>query len=451
MEASVTIRGLLVAKKRRQGAIACVGMAALALLLGGPLRAGDIDGEPIHYSEAPADNPVTRLQRRIDTGELRLGFEEGLGYLPSVLRALSVPQSSQMLVFSKTSLQRDRIGPRTPRAIYFNDETYIGFCQRGAVMEVTAVDPKLGAVFYSLDQKPSEKPRFVRQNDTCLICHGSSQNQGFPGHLIRSVYPDAGGFPILSMGSHRTDQCSPLRERWGGWYVTGTSGRQGHLGNLIFQEGQQPEQIENPSGRNVTDLGCRFRTAPYLTPHSDIVALLVLEHQAEMHNRISRANFLTQMALYEEAEINKALGRPGAFRSESTLSRILSAGEPVVQYMLLSGETKFTDLLQGTSGFAREFAQRGPRDSKGRSLRDLDLQRRLFVYPCSYVIYSPAFDALPGPVKDYVLRRLWDVLRDRDTSPAFAHLSSPDRQAIREILLATKPDLPEYWRSDRGS
>jgi hypothetical protein len=354
-----------------------------------------------------------------------------------------------MLIFSKTSLQRDRIGPRTPRAIYFNDDTYIGFCQRGTVMEVTAVDPKLGAIFYSLDQKPSEKPRFVRQNDTCLICHGSSQNQGFPGHLVRSVYADAGGYPILSLGTHRIDQCSPLRQRWGGWYVTGTSGRQSHLGNLIVTEGEQPEQIDNSAGQNVTDLHNRFATAPYLTPHSDIVALMVLEHQTEMHNRLTRANFLTQMAVYEEAELNKALGRPDGQPSDSTRRRIQSAGEPVVQYMLFSGETQLTDPIQGTSSFAHDFAQRGPRDDKGRSLRDLDLQRRLFVYPCSYLIYSTAFDGLAEPVKDYVLRRLWEVLTDKDTSKAFSHLSSADRKAIKEILLATKPNLPAYWRSGR--
>jgi hypothetical protein len=411
------------------------------------LRAGDIDQAPIRYSEAPGENAVTRLQRRIDAGELQLPYEEKGGYLRAVLGALNVPVSSQMLVFSKTSLQRDRIGPRTPRAIYFSDDTYVGFCQHGKVMEVTAVDPKLGAVFYSLDQKPSGKPRFVRQNDACLTCHGSSQNQGFPGHLVRSVYPDAGGYPILLMGTHRIDQSSPLRERWGGWYVTGTSGQQTHLGNLIAEEGQQPEQIVNRAGRNITDLSGRFATAAYPSPHSDVVALLVLEHQTEMHNRLTRANFLTQMALYEWAELSKAMGEPPTTPSESTLSRIRSAGEPVVEYMLFSGETRLTDPIRGTSPFAQEFAQRGPREGKGRSLRDLDLQHRLFVYPCSYLIYSAAFDGLPRAVKEYVLQRLWEVLTEKDTNKKFANLSAADRKAILEILLATKPDLPAYWRS----
>jgi hypothetical protein len=236
------------AKGKTLAVLKVLGLALLVILFLGPLRAGDIDQEPILYSETPGDNPVTRLRGRIDAGDKPLTYDKKLGYLPSLLRALNVPESSQMLVFSKTSMQRERIGPRTPRAIYFNDETYIGYCQRGTVVEVTAVDPKLGAVFFTLDQKPSDKPRFVRQTDTCLTCHGSSQNQGFPGHLARSVFPDAGGYPILSLGSHRIDQSSPLRERWGGWYVTGTTGRQNHLGNLIVEEGQQPEQMDNAAG-----------------------------------------------------------------------------------------------------------------------------------------------------------------------------------------------------------
>jgi hypothetical protein len=426
-----------------------IGTLLLIVLLPA-VRAQDIDREPIRYSASPPTDAVSRLQRRIDAGEQRLTYEQRLGYLRSVLRALNVPLSSQTLVFSKTSMQRHRIAPRTPRALYFSDDVYVGYCQRGAVMEVATVDPKLGAVFYSLDQKPSEKPRFVRQGDACLICHGSSQNQGFPGFLVRSVYPDASGSPILSMGTHRIDQSSPLAERWGGWYVTGTSGRQSHLGNLFVEEGVQPEQIDSAAGRNVTDLTGRFNTASYLTPHSDIVALMVLEHQGEMHNRLTRANFFTRMALYEEAEINKALGRAPGYRSESTQVRIKSAGEPVVEYMLMSGETALTDTVHGTSAFAEEFAQRGPHDNQGHSLRQLDLKSRLFAYPCSYVIYSDAFDNLPGPVKDYVLRRLWEILTGKDTSKPFAHLSSADRAAILQILLATKRDLPEYWRSGRG-
>jgi hypothetical protein len=229
--------------------------------------------------------------------------------------------------------------------------------------------------------------------------------------------------------------------------VTGTSGRQSHLGNLIVHDRQAPEQIDNRAGVNRTDLDSLCNTSAYLTRHSDIVALMVLEHQAEAHNLITRANFLTRAALHEAKEINKALGRPADYRSESTVSRIRNAGEPLAKYLLFGGETRLTDRVQGTSSFAAEFARRGPCDRRGRSLREFDLQTRLFKYPCSYLIYSPAFDALAAPVKDYVLRRLGEVLNGQDTSPDFAHLSAADRQAVREILLDTKPNLAAYWRS----
>jgi hypothetical protein len=418
-----------------------------ALAFGATARGGDIEGEPINYGKAPVDNAVSRLEQRLAAGKATLSYEAGFGYLRSLLRELNVPQSSQTLVFSKTSLQRHRIAPTRPRALYFGHEVYVGFCQKGDVLEVTAMDPGLGAVFYTLDQKSPDKPRFTRQADTCTICHGSSANQGLPGNLVRSVYPDEDGLPILSAGSHRIDQTSPLEQRWGGWYVTGTSGKQKHLGNLTHHGDPDPNRIDNSAGLNLTGLSDRIKTSAYLTPHSDIVALMVLEHQTEMHNLIGRANLLTRLALYEEASINKALGRPADYRSESTTSRIKSAGEPLVKYMLFSGEARLTERLRGTSGFAEEFPKRGPRDRRGRSLRDLDLEHRLFVYPCSYLIYSQAFDALPALMKEYVYRRIWEVLSGKDTSQEFAHLTAGDRQAILEILRETKGNLPDYWRT----
>jgi hypothetical protein len=418
----------------------------LAVLGGSGARAADIEREPIKYGTAAEHNTVARLQERIGSGQARLEYDDKVGYLRSLLRELHVPVSSQTLVFSKTSLQRERIKPTTPRAVYFGDDAYVGYCQNGVVLEVTAIDPQLGPVFYSLDQDKSVGPKFTRQADTCLICHAGSMNQGFPGLLVRSTYADFAGYPVLASGSYRIDHTSPLEHRWGGWYVSGTSGKQKHLGNLIVRGRRRPEDIDNTPNLNVTDLRKYFKTDHYLTPHSDIVALLVLEHQTEMHNVRARANFQTRIALREEAELNKALGRPADYRSESTTSRIKSAGEPLVKYLLFSGEARLTDPVKGTSGFAEEFVKRGPRTRDGRSLRDLDLRTRLFKYPCSYVIYSESFDALPGAVKDYALRRVYDVLSGKDTSEDFAHLSAAERKAILEILCETKPNLPEYWR-----
>ena len=411
--------------------------------------AQDFEQEPINYTTAPVDNVISRLQSRIESGETQIAFDGHTGYLKSVLGALDVPISSQTFVFSKTSFQRNRIAPKTPRAVYFNDDVYIGFCQVGDVLEVSAVDPNLGTVFYSMNQVAVEKPAFQRHNDNCLLCHGSSNTRGVPGHLVRSVYTDRSGYPVLSMGTHRIDHSTPIEKRWGGWYVTGTHGGQNHLGNLLVSNTQQREPVDNAAGQNVTSLETRFDTAPYLSPNSDLIALMVLEHQSEAHNLLTRANFQTREALYAETRLNKDLGEPEGHRWESTNTRIRNACESLVKYLLFSEETKLTAKLEGTTCFASEFTQRGPRDPQGRSLRDFDLEHRLFRYPCSYLIYSRSFDALPTEAKDTVLRRMWEVLSGKDNSHEFAHLSPADRRAILEILRATKPGLPEHWYEDR--
>jgi hypothetical protein len=302
-------------------------------------------------------------------------------------------------------------------------------------------------VFYTLDQTEAERPRFIRQTDHCLQCHGSTATRGVPGHLVRSVYTASDGEPVLSLGSFRVNHATPLKQRWGGWYVTGTHGKQTHLGNLILRDPpERPEDIDNRDGQNCARLPGRLDATKYLSPHSDIVALMVLEHQAQAHNLIARASFETRLAMYQNADFNRALGKPADFVWDSTQSRIQSAGGELLRYLLFCDEAPLGDPVKGTSTFAADFAARGPRDRKGRSLRDFDLRRRMFKYPCSYVIYSPAFDALPAEVKGYVLQRLGKVLTGQDTSTAYKHLSAEDRKAILEILRETKPALTEGWK-----
>ncbi|MDB5346646.1 MAG: hypothetical protein JWP89_5023 [Schlesneria sp.] len=413
------------------------------------LHAQDFEREPINYATATPDNPISRLRTRLDEGTSQLSFAEGPGYLKSLLAELKIPVSSQTLVFSKTSLQRHRITPRTPRAIYFNDDTYVGFCQNGDVLELSVADPQLGAVFYTLDQDATLKPHLARQVDNCLLCHGTGHTRGVPGHFIRSVYTDSVGFPVLAMGTHRIDHSSPISHRWGGWYVTGTHGEQEHRGNLIVSGKQEREPVDNAAGQNVTDLTSRFKTSAYLSPHSDLIALMVLEHQTEAHNLLTRASFQAREALYSEAKLNKELGEQEGHRWDSTNTRIKSSCEALVKYMLFCDEAPLTSPLQGTSTFAADFVELGPRDPANRSLRDFDLQRRLFKYPCSYLIYSRSFDELPAEAKSLAYRRLWEVLSGADQTKTFAHLTEADRQAIREILIATKPGLPDYWQNEQ--
>jgi hypothetical protein len=267
-----------------------------------------------------------------------------------------------------------------------------------------------------------------------------------PGHLVRSLFVDETGYPVLSGGSRNVNHTTPFAERWGGWYVTGTHGAQKHLGNLIVEERPQSTDVDNPDGLNVTSLADRIDVSPYLTPHSDIVALMLLEHQVLVHNRLTSASFTTRQALAYNDMMNEALQNEPATRLESTTRRIKNAGDKLVEALLLADEAPLTDRVEGTSGFAAQFATRGPRDSQGRSLRDLDLTRRMFRYPCSYLIYSEAFTRLPDEMRDYVWNRLWEVLSGADASPKFAHLSAEDRQAILEILRETHPGLPATWQ-----
>ena len=418
---------------------------AFVVALSQPAAADDFDRPPINYSNGRADNVVTQLQARLDGGDAKLPFTDEYGYLPAVLKELKVPHSSQMLVFTKTSLQRDRISPRTPRALYFNDDVYIGFCRLGEVLEVAVADPDLGNVFYTLTQEPAEKPKFQRQTENCLSCH-ISRHQGIPALTVRSVYSDREGNPILSGGSFRTDHSSPFKERWGGWYVTGTHGKQPHLGNLILPRRSVPDDLTNDNGANVTDLKSRIDPGMYLTPHSDLVALMVFEHQTEAHNRIAAANYQTRLAHRDADVLNELDNAPRGRLTEGTARRVDSAADQLVKYLLFAEEARLTDPISGTSSFVEEFAKRGPFDNRGRSLRQFDLTTRLFKYPCSYLIYSTAFDGLPTSVKDRVYQRLWDVLTGKEAGKDYAHLSAADRQAIKEILIETKPVLPDYWK-----
>ncbi len=405
--------------------------------------------EPISYSKAPVNDPVARLQKTLDEGNATLEFDAKHGYLKSVLRSLDISPSSQMLVFSKTSFQLARISPSAPRAIYFGDDVYIGWVQGGDVIEVSSVDAQQGTIFYTLAQKESESPRFARDSGDCLSCHASSRTRDVPGSLVRSVYPSPTGQPHFDAGTFRTNHSSPFVERWGGWYVTGTHGAQRHMGNAISSDSSNPEKLDMETHANLKQLSKLVNASPYLTPHSDIVALMVLEHQTDMHNLITRANYDTRRALRDAAVLNEMLGEPADHLGPSIKRRIANSGEKLLKYMLFVDEAELTDAMQGTSAFAKEFALRGPRDTEGRSLREFDLKRRLFKYPCSYLIYSEAFDGLPNQVKHHVYDRLREILAQGKADEDFSHLSAADRGAISEILQDTKQDLAEYWKSKK--
>lgn len=405
-------------------------------------QSSDFDRAPILYQTAEVNDPVARLKRFLEAGEKQLRWDDHHGYLPGVLEALEVPVSSQTLVFSKTSLQLHRISPKRPRAVYFNDDVYVGWCQNGDVVELAATDPQQGAIFYTISQDKDSPIRVVRDRGQCMTCHASSRTQDVPGYLVRSVFADPSGYPKFGSGTYLTDHTSDFRERWGGWYVTGTHGDMRHMGNQVCeQESDDQEMLDLDDGANVTSLDRMFQTERYLSPHSDLVALMVMEHQSQMHNAITAASFEARRAIFQSREMNALLDRPADYLSESAVRRIQSAADNVAKHLLYCEEFPLASPVAGTSDFVKQFESKGRRDSQGRSLRDFDLQTRLFRYPCSYLIYSEAFDSLPDEVRICVIDRVLSVLEGRDTSEAYSHLDASNRRQILEILRETKPEF----------
>jgi hypothetical protein len=275
-------------------------------------------------------------------------------------------------------------------------------------LEFVSFDPMQGAIFYILDEHKVAKPRFERANLDCIQCHiSNAQTKGVPGVMVRSIFASPAGTQTGGTPAYVSGHESPLQQRWGGWYVTGRV-PQPHMGRATLPD-----------------------TSFYLTATSDIVAHLVLDHQTQMHNIITQTNYQTRLAVHS--------GAPAAKQQYER------SAEQLVRYLLFAKEAKLEGPVDGGSGYAEGFAARGPRDAKGRSLRDFDLRTRIFKHPCSYLIYSEAFDAIPEPAKAFIWRRLFEVLSGRDQTPDFAALSAEDRRAIFEILVATKPGLPAEW------
>lgn len=415
-----------------------VALTAMLFAAASSFGQSEIDGPPINYSTSKPTDAISRLNEEIQSGQTKLNWDETHGWLPAVLDALNVPQSSQTLVFSKTSLQLSRIQPSRPRAIYFNDDIYIGWVQGGDIVEVAAVDVNLGATFYSLAQEETKRPTFVRDRGNCLSCHHNSRTENVPGFLVRSLYTESSGQPAYQLGSVTIDHTTPFKDRFGGWYVTGKHGSMRHRGNVMVADDSE-DPIDREAGANLLKLPNVVNRDAYIRADSDIVAQMVLQHQTQMHNFVTKALYASKQAMHQQLTMNRILDRPDDFKSESTTRRINSAVEDLVEYMFFCEEFQLESPVEGSDEFRKSFLAMGPRDSHGRSLRDFDLRTRLFKYPCSYLAYSESLLALPKPVLARLKERMLDVLAGEDDSKTFAHLSVKDRRNILAILAETHP------------
>jgi len=367
----------------------------------------------IAYGRGTIETPVARLNERLSAGAATLPFDAETGYLKATLAALDISPDSQVLVYSPTSFQASRITQQNPRAIYFNDTVAVGWIRGADLLEITAQDPRHGTIFYSIGQTPSATPQFNRQ-EQCVSCHLTWDTLGVPGLTVKTTFPRKAPGEFLNGGP--VDHRRPMAERWSGWFVTGTRVPSTHMGNRPLI---QPTPVEGPAPR-LTTVDGQFDTSGYLRTTSDIVALMLLEHQSQASNLITWAGW--------EAR----LGDP---------ARTRAAAEALADYLLFVGEAPLTEPIAGHSAFAEVFTSRGPRDTRGRSLRDLKLDGRLMQYPLSYMVHTPMFAALPDAAAGLVRARLRAVLAGEDPSPKYAHVTAHDRQAILEILRETEPTL----------
>lgn len=366
----------------------------------------------------PADNAVLRLQQQIESGEAHLSFDGPAGYLHDLLSRLNVAVASQNLVFSKTSLQQVYIGPTQPRAIYFNDDAYVAYVVDGGLIEIAVADPVEGTQFYMLPQSGENAGRLLQQQDNCLRCHHGGRTEGVAGHIAQSVIVGKAGEPRGIATNNRIDHTTPLAERWGGWYVTGTHSNVVHLGNYLSTDLLPKKPTEVHDGVNLTDVSDRFDASFYLVADSDIVAMLIREHQTRAHNLLSKV-------------VDEAQFRPG-----KTTKELDEALDHFARYVLFIDEAELPGPIEGTTKFAEKFQELGPFDSQGRSLRQLELNSRLLRFRCSYLVYSESFRRLPETIRLRFWQRFLAVLKDSAMG-----IANEDSDAIREILLDTVPEF----------
>ena len=362
-------------------------------------------------SKPDTTNVVAALEAKLAKGEIKLAYtQDGHGYLKSLLDALKIAPDSQVLPFTKSSLQFDRISPQTPRALYFNDDVAVGAVHPGGLIEIIANDRRGGITFYTLDNKAPGTPHLQEEGARCAVCHGMVNNVT-SSWIVANIIAIADGMPQIANPAHpfdATDHTRAFEDRWGGWYVTGKTKDMRHLGNITAPDPEKPYDMPAEGGPTLTSLAGRFDPAHALQPTSDIVALMTLEHQTGFINRVYLLN-----KKYSDAGL-----------------------DDLVAYMTFTSEVPLPGPVSGNSGFTADFAKRGPFDGKGRSLRSFELTHRLFRYPLSYMVYSTAFEALSPEIRDKLYRRLYDALKAKGADGA---------EAIA-IMAATRPGLPDYWK-----
>jgi len=393
----------------------CALVCAPLLSWGQDSKRLNIGEKGVDYYSPETNNPFATLMDRVSAGAVQLEYHPQQGYLPALLRELKIPVESQMLLFSKSSLQSGHIGPATPRALYFNDEICLGWIPDAPIIELMAQDPVKGSMFYAIPQ--SEEGFQPRRDQRCNGCHATSRSAYVPGFLLRSFETNSRGG--LVSGRAKVTQATPIEARWGGWFITGESASQPHRGNLMNAEDHAKHREEPLFRGAVADLSPLVDLAIYPHANSDLAAALVMDHFSDTYNLLVRAG------------------------TEARLGEEVTVVDDLVTAMLCLDEAPLQGPVKGIGGFQEAYRHLGPADPQGRSLRDLDLQTRVFRWGVSPLVYTPTFQQLPLDVRRDVEREMTDLLTGKTPWPDTAALrSAEDREVALSVLRETLPEWP---------
>jgi hypothetical protein len=398
------------------GVLVCAGALAAAQEWHGVLQ----QHPAIAYETRPTTDRVGALGRALADGSRALTRDPRTGYLRAILNALDIPTESQLLVFSRTGVQRAHTSPHNPRSLFFDRSVVVGYIPGAPMLEMASHDPQQGVVFYTIDQ--SAPAPVVRRQTMCLTCHVSASTLEVPGVIARSNAVDDEGNTLPALGSNDVTHETVHPDRWGGWFVTSEGvpapyNQRAHEGNITF----------TPKGNTSSQVFVDWTNSEperrgYLSPQSDIVSLLVFDHQMHAINLLTRLNWESRVG--EAGEVRRLATELG-------------------DYLLFTGEVPPSVPLLALPGFARDLESAAPKDHLGRSFGQLDLDRRLMKYPCSYMIYSDAFAALPDAVRQAVYARMLERLSSEDVRRApQVGMNAVERTAVLEILRETKSDFP---------
>tara|TARA_Y100000766_G_scaffold146084_1_gene125483 strand:+ start:1025 stop:2311 length:1287 start_codon:yes stop_codon:yes gene_type:complete len=403
----------------------------------------DYELEPHGYFSKDAKDPVTLLMKRVQRGEVLIKEPNGKPLVERLLRELGLNKDTQVLVFSRTSLQRREVSYSNPRALYFNESVYLGWMPNGRI-EIASFDPELGPIFYFQRELDDASSPLLARSRSCLGCHAGDATNFLPGSLGRSVYPDKSGRSLRSIDDYRrSGHHIPLHDRYGGWFVSGNHGAMRHMGNAIASREGGKITIDREQFANLEKLDRFFSTEAYPAPGSDIAALLVFDHQVTMHHRLVEAAYRARQSLFDskldpkETDVSKlSKGR--------SIDEFLEGRDKVVDYLLFRDETPIPK-VSCDPAFQRAFSANRIADSRKRSLKDLRLDGRIFENRCSYMIYSPTFDQFPPMLKGAIYARIHEILTSPKPVEGFDYLGKDEKRRILEILHETKEDLPPGW------